>query len=107
LRLLMCDTRVTSDRMLDSSAPPDLARLVFRGGGGTDFRPVFQRLEEQPPKAVVFLTDGYGPVPEEPPEYPVLWVLTPDGMAPAPWGEVVELPPDCAGHDAIRRSTQA
>lgn len=92
LRLLMCDTRLQSDQWLDSSASPDLSRLVFRGGGGTDLQPVFAHLQGEPPAALVFLTDGYGPAPAVPPDYPVLWVLTPDGTAPVAWGDVIMLP---------------
>lgn len=92
MRLLLCDTRVTADETFESVTPPSFARLSLPGGGGTDFRPVFARLEAQPPRALVFLTDGYGPAPEAPPGYPVLWVLTPQGQAPTAWGEAIRLP---------------
>lgn len=70
-----------------------------KGGGGTDFCPFFQAAADhwsQDQEAVcVYLTDGYGSFPEEPPELPVLWVVTPGGaQADAfPFGEVCRLLP--------------
>ena len=58
------------------------------GGGGTDFRPVFDYVENHPeldPNLLVFLTDGYGDCPERPSRYPVMWLLTRDGKE-QPWG---------------------
>jgi predicted metal-dependent peptidase len=59
----------------------------YDGGGFTDLRPVFQfaRGMQPLPAAVIYLTDGIGPVPEEK-AFPTLWVLTADGEKPAPWG---------------------
>jgi predicted metal-dependent peptidase len=59
----------------------------YDGGGFTDLRPVFEYAKKQHPlpTAVVYLTDGLGPVPEQM-EFPTLWVLTGDGEKPAPWG---------------------
>jgi predicted metal-dependent peptidase len=67
------------------------------GGGGTDFRPFFTRLtQENSPWATtvaVYLTDGYGFFPSEPPAFPVLWVVTPGGRDSSdfPFGETVRL----------------
>jgi predicted metal-dependent peptidase len=57
------------------------------GGGFTDLRPVFDyaKVMHPLPAAVVYLTDGIGPVPEQM-EFPTLWVLTTGGEKPAPWG---------------------
>lgn len=52
--------------------------IQILGRGGTDFRPVFRYIEtelDEYPDAVIIFTDGWGPVPEIPPEYPVLWVM--------------------------------
>lgn len=58
------------------------------GGGGTDFRPPFEwlRANDIEPEAFVYLTDGYGPFPEVPAEFPVLWVINNYSVTP-PWGE--------------------
>jgi predicted metal-dependent peptidase len=59
------------------------------GGGGTDFAPVFEYVEQQglAPQALVFLTDLYGPFPEREPHYPVIWVSTSSQVAP--FGETI------------------
>jgi len=67
------------------------------GGGGTDFRPFFERVGKEydtsSPLVSVYLTDGYGDFPTAPPSFPVLWVVTPGGLEKAhfPSGEVVRL----------------
>ena len=75
---------------------PELQRFLhdarFSGGGGTDHRPVFCWIKEQPwlPDLFVGLTDLHSRFPERKPPYPVLWVVpTAHGMAP--WGRVIEL----------------
>jgi predicted metal-dependent peptidase len=59
----------------------------YDGGGFTDLRPVFEyaRTMHPLPAAVIYLTDGIGPVPEQM-TFPTLWVLTQEGEKPAPWG---------------------
>jgi len=66
-----------------------------RGGGGTDFAPVFQHISEaqEPPIAVVMLTDLVCDSFGNTPGVPVLWAV-PDGLLPGytkvPFGEVLE-----------------
>lgn len=64
----------------------------YDGGGFTDLRPLFEyaRGMHPLPAAVIYLTDGVGPAPEEM-EFPTLWVLTRDGERPAPWGVELRL----------------
>ncbi len=67
------------------------------GGGGTDFRPFFAKLTQDYSPWVttvaVYLTDGYGRFPKQPPSCPVLWVVTPGGRESSqfPFGETVRL----------------
>ncbi len=65
---------------------------VFEGGGFTDLRPVFDyaRSLQPRPAAVIYLTDGIGPAPENM-EFPTLWVLTNDGEKPVDWGVELRL----------------
>ena len=85
--VLYCDARV---QRRESFEPGERIELRACGGGGTDFRPVFAALTgEDPPAALVYLTDLYGPAPEHAPEYPVLWACT--SPEPAPWGERVQV----------------
>lgn len=64
----------------------------YDGGGFTDLRPVFDyaRSMHPLPAAVIYLTDGVGPVPERM-DFPTLWVLTAEGEKPAPWGVELRL----------------
>ena len=61
------------------------------GGGGTEFAPCFDWVEESgiTPQTVVFLTDLYGSFPSSAPSYPVLWAST--GRRQAPFGEVIPM----------------
>ena len=70
-----------------------------QGGGGTAFEPFFAAMDQlqleapHQPLVAVYLTDGYGSFPREVPSYPVLWVVTPGGLAEEkfPFGEVAAL----------------
>jgi predicted metal-dependent peptidase len=61
------------------------------GGGGTEFAPCFDWLDEHgiSPQALVFLTDLYGSFPPTAPPYPVLWAST--GGRKAPFGAVIPM----------------
>jgi predicted metal-dependent peptidase len=61
------------------------------GGGGTEFGPCFEWLDDQGirPHTLVFLTDLYGSFPPSAPSYPVLWAST--GSQKAPFGEVIPM----------------
>ncbi|MFC5861749.1 VWA-like domain-containing protein [Acidicapsa dinghuensis] len=61
------------------------------GGGGTEFGPCFEWVEEcgTVPQTMVFLTDLYGSFPTSAPSYPVLWAST--GRRQAPFGDVIPM----------------
>jgi len=61
------------------------------GGGGTDFGPCFDWLNEHGvrPQTLVLLTDLYGAFPDSAPDYPVLWAST--GSRHAPFGSVIPM----------------
>ena len=89
IHVLYFDSEVSH---VESYGPDDALDIKPHGGGGTDFAPVFEKINELgiEPVAIVFLTDlccnSFG----EPPACPVLWVSTDEGMT-APFGEVVEM----------------
>jgi predicted metal-dependent peptidase len=60
-------------------------------GGGTDFRPCFDWLEEHGilPQTLVFLTDLCGQFPVEAPPYQVIWAST--EARRVPFGQVVPM----------------
>jgi predicted metal-dependent peptidase len=70
------------------------AVALIAGGGGTDFRPVFRWLEKEGRShgVLVYVTDGWGAYPDEPPRnVDVVWVMTGPGCKTPPWGKVVEV----------------
>ncbi len=86
--LIECDAEVQNVRHFSEWEPFEYEQFDFHGFGGTDFRPVFTWINDNiaEPKLLIFMTDGYGDVPANPPQYPMLWVLTSDGHPPAEWG---------------------
>jgi len=72
-----------------------LTKVKFKGGGGTDFRPVFNYVQKHrmQPEILIYLTDSYGTFPERPPKFPVIWILTDkNGEGNIPWGEKAVIP---------------
>ena len=66
------------------------------GGGGTDLVPFFEAIteDEMGEDAVdlaVYQTDGYGPIPDEAPHVPVMWLVPEGAREDFPWGEVARL----------------
>lgn len=86
---IQCDAKVHECVEIDD--PSDLVRKI-KGGGGTDFRPVFKRVEEEgyEPDLLIYLTDMEGSFPAVAPPYPVIWATTIKHTAP--FGAVVEIP---------------
>ena len=84
ITVLYANSRIQGIKAFKSSA---CVPERYDGGGFTDLRPVFEyaRGMHPLPAAVIYLTDGIGPAPEEM-EFPTLWVLTSDGEKPVPWG---------------------
>jgi predicted metal-dependent peptidase len=70
------------------------------GGGGTSFVPFFERMHEEVDfgenTVLIYLTDGHGTFPKQPPTQPVLWVVKPGGLDSGrfPFGTVVRYLPD-------------
>ena len=85
---IYCDAEVAH---VDTYEAHDPMTFVGHGGGGTDFRPPFDYVAKHgiKPSCFIYLTDGYGPFPDAPPPYPVLWVMT-SNVVP-PWGDYVKI----------------
>lgn len=97
LRLLTCDNRIHEDRILSGALS-----LPQTGGGGTDFRPVFSRLNgDSGVDALVYCTDLVGQYPAQPPTFPVFWLVPiallrasrgrPAVLQPPPFGRVLPM----------------
>lgn len=85
LIVIYCDDEVNH---VDEFGPEDELHFKLHGGGGTDFRPPFKWLDEQKvqPRAFAYLTDGYGPFPENEPDFPTIWCINNTQVTP-PYGE--------------------
>lgn len=90
--LLACDNHI-ADKAPWEFEPWDTMQLPtdIEGGGGTDFRPVFDWVEREnrSPNMLVYFTDAEGDFPKAPPNYPVIWLVKGKGVVP--WGERVQL----------------
>jgi predicted metal-dependent peptidase len=93
IRLVQCDTAVTSDQFL---SPAEVAAHTITGYGGSDLSPALHHLADDPHvKAVVVLTDGEIKYPEEKMPYDVLWLLPAGGSTSfhPPYGVVLTMQP--------------
>ena len=93
ITVMQCDTKIRSVKDYTNDDPlPE--KLNFYGLGGTSLRPPFEYVESQMaslPNVFIYLTDGFGDVPDKIPEYPVIWCLTAGGEKPADWGWEVKI----------------
>ena len=85
---LACDAGVHQHGWLEHGTVPPTAG----GGGGTDFRPIFQHLEDKElrPDILVVVTDTAGTFPTVPPPYPVLWVVL-GAHGEVPFGDTIHI----------------
>lgn len=91
IHVVWCDSFVHKvDEVEDEQ---EVGGLKPKGGGGTDFVPVFKWIDDNDlmPDALVYLTDGYGTFPAEPPRYPVIWGDIAANSKAYPWGDVVQV----------------
>ena len=93
LDVIQCDAEVQNvEHYSEDKVPPPDKKWKAKGLGGTDFRPVFNYIQNKmrvKPDLLLFFTDGYGDAPKQRPSYPMMWVLTENGRQPAEWGRVV------------------
>ena len=92
LTLIQCDSTIQLVQEYSKHRPFNKNQPIeLKGGGGTDFTPVFEYIKEKnmTPKVLLYYTDGCGDFPKNKPEYPVIWLLTKD--ADVPWGKKIKL----------------
>ena len=74
----------------------DIREIMPQGGGGTDFYPIFEYVQEKMrdnlPSSIVILTDGYADFPPESVALgiPVLWIINNEDVTP-PFGLVTRI----------------
>lgn len=92
---LACDSECTTPTKVRTWR--DLLKNL-KGGGGTDFRPIFDAVTalRPMPSVFVFVTDGMGPAPEAAPKgYETIWVLVGKyAHAPVEWGTQIKVTED-------------
>lgn len=91
IRLIQCDTQITSDEMLSAS---ELAEYEVKGYGGSDLSPALAALCEDPRvTAAIVITDGDITFPPDPLPYAVLWAVPGETTQFAPpYGRVITMP---------------
>lgn len=88
LHIIQCDADIQEHVKITCQEEFDeyLANMKIHGLGGTDFRPVFQKVDEliqakefQNLKGLIYFTDGYGTFPARKPSYETAFVFVEDG----------------------------
>jgi predicted metal-dependent peptidase len=89
--VIYCDAEVAGVEEFTSEDLPLI--LNPKGGGGTDFRPPFEWVDEKglQPSCMIYLTDLEGTFPEQAPAYPTLWGIIGKSQITPPFGEEVQL----------------
>jgi predicted metal-dependent peptidase len=74
IELLLCDDKIHTHKSFVSGEPLELS---LKGEGATDFRPVFQYVQEylDDVKLLLYFTDLEGFFPKDAPPYPCYWVV--------------------------------
>lgn len=87
LHIIQCDAAIQEDTKITCQEEFDqyLKEMKIRGLGGTDFRPVFQYVDDLKQKGefvnlkgLIYFTDGYGVFPAKKPEYETAFIYIED-----------------------------
>lgn len=81
IELIIADARVHAHYTFQGGEKMD---FPLKGGGGTDYRPVFDYIDAHLPMntMLLYFTDGDGWFPKFPPNYEVLWALSREAKVP-------------------------
>jgi predicted metal-dependent peptidase len=88
IELIECDASIQNIQRL---TPMESLEPTLKGGGGTNFTPVFDYVERMNEdfKFLIYFTDGKGAFPKYEPTIDTLWVMA--EVCDVPFGEVLEL----------------
>ena len=87
LHIIQCDADIQEDVKITNQEEFDhyLQNMTIKGLGGTDFRPVFERVNNMVQegefahlRGLIYFTDGYGVFPEQMPGYQTAFVFVDD-----------------------------
>lgn len=96
LHIIQCDADIQEHIKITNQDEFDeyLKSMQIKGLGGTDFRPVFEKVDEliknkefRNLKGLIYFTDGYGVFPERKPDYDTAFVFVKDDY------EIPDVPP--------------
>lgn len=114
LRILQCDAQVRTDDHITSLTELDswMCQMRVLGGGGTDFRPAFEYVDDLMAErafaelgGLVYFTDGWGTYPDWIPPYRVAFAFYDEDHRAEdvpPWAMQIVLDGDIAGHSIAR-----
>ncbi|MGI6055586.1 MAG: VWA-like domain-containing protein [Bilifractor sp.] len=89
LHIIQCDSEVQEDRKITSDEEFEryMKDIEISGSGGTDFRPVFERVDRMRAagelrnlRGLLYFTDGYGTFPLRKPEYQTAFIFVREGF---------------------------
>lgn len=90
--ILLCDTEIQQEIEIHKLKDFPTTEEWKISGGGTDFRPVFQRVEElikehvlEKKTALFYYTDGFGTYPEQPPSFDTYFLMERDYVNKPSW----------------------
>ena len=88
IELIECDSKI---QHISRLYPTEPLKATLKGGGGTDFRAVFDYVERESfdIKFLIYFTDGNGIFPNYVPRVDTLWVMK--KKVDIPFGEILEL----------------
>ncbi|MBQ9059786.1 MAG: metallopeptidase [Firmicutes bacterium] len=88
VHIIQCGARVEEDVRITTEEEFDdyMEHMVLKGFGGTDFRPVFEHVDQLLRqheftnfKGLIYFTDGFGAFPHDPPAYDAAFVFLDQG----------------------------
>jgi len=84
IRIIQCDDKIEDEYLVREKEDFEnyIRNIKFKGFGGTDFRPVFERVnhlidtkEFTNLKGIIYFTDGYGKYPKQKPNYDAAFIF--------------------------------
>lgn len=85
ITVIECDAKIQKIYALNKFKKVD---TNFKGGGGTDFRPLFTECQKKKTSLLIFFTDTYGAFPEKIPKFKTLW-CTLNKDVKVPFGKIL------------------
>ena len=88
IHIIQCDADIQEDKKITKREEFEnyLKSMKLRGFGGTDFRPVFEYVDNLIKnrefinlKGLIYFTDGYGTFPKEMPDYKTAFIFIDEG----------------------------